>query len=290
MDIRLLSEEERTSHGRLQIPCQTASATIENMRSMCVIGDLEGFQDAMDSLLSRSQPEVFNIGNLYDVMWEAIQHDRVEIVSNLLFHGFPIKPFYAQKATRCKAKAVLERFLEAGWNINEPVDVLKPPVLAYAVTDTEMTSWLLEHGANPNVRCEVDCTPLSYAVRNAHLSVIKLLLSHGGDVQKGQLLQYAVSRDEELENVISLLVEKGAPLNATMYQDSSTLQRFFPLSLGTALHVATEQGKTNAIRLLIRLGADTGVKDANGDTALEWAKKWNETEMVQLLTDLEERS
>lgn len=131
MDIRLLSEEERTSYGGLHSPCQTASATIENMRSMCVIGDLEGFQDAMDSLLSRSQPEVFNIGNLHDVMWEAIQHDRVEIVSNLLFHGFPIKPFYAQKATRCKAKAVLERFLEAGWNINEPVDVLKPPVLSY---------------------------------------------------------------------------------------------------------------------------------------------------------------
>ncbi|KAJ5166164.1 uncharacterized protein N7482_004945 [Penicillium canariense] len=158
--------------------------------------------------------------------------------------------------------------------MNEPVDVLKPPVLCFAVTDAEMTN----------------CTLLSYAVRNARLSVIELLLDRGGDVRKGQLLQYAVFRDEELEDVISLLVERGAPLNATMYQDGPTLMRFFPMSLGTALHVATEQGKTNAIRLLIHLGADTGVKDANGDTALEWAQKRDKTEMVRLLRDLQDRS
>ncbi|KAJ5319016.1 uncharacterized protein N7506_011720 [Penicillium brevicompactum] len=260
------------------------------MCSMCVTGDLEGFQDVMDSLLSRSQPEAFNIGDLHDIMLEAIQQNRVEIVSNLLSHGFPMTPPFARRAAECKAKGVLERFLKAGWDINEPVDVLRPPALCYAVKDAEMTRWFLDHGANPNARCEVDCTPLSYAVRNASLSVIELMLSRGGDVQKGQLLQRAVSRDEQLGDVISLLVDKGAPLNATMYEDGPTLQRFFPMSLGTALHIATEQGKTDAIRILIRLGADTGVKDANGDTALEWARKWNKTELVELLRDLEEHS
>lgn len=149
-----------------------------------------------------------------------------------------------------------------------------------------MTKWFLEHGANPNTSCDVDCTPLSYAIRNACLSVIKLMLDHGGDVQKGQLLQYAVCRDEGLEDVIALLVERGASLNATMYEDDQTLMRFYPMSLGTALHTATEQGKANAIRLLKHLGADTEVKDANGDTALEWARKWNKAEMVRLLGDL----
>ncbi|KAJ6101879.1 hypothetical protein N7486_004306 [Penicillium sp. IBT 16267x] len=234
--------------------------------------------------------EILDIADLHDVMMEAIQLDRVEFVSILLSHGFLIKPSFARKATVCKAKRVLECFLGAGWDINEPVDVLIPPVLCYAVTDAEMTSWFLERGANPNTRCEVDCTPLSYAVRNAPLSVIELMLDRGGDVGKGQLLQYAVCRDEELEDVMSLLVEKGAPLNATMCQDGPTLMRFFPMSLGTALHVATEQRKTNAIRLLIHLGADTEVKDANGDTALEWAQKWNKAEMVRLLRDLGGRS
>ena len=153
--------------------------------------------------------------------------------------------------------------------------------------DAEMTTWLLDHEANPNARCEVDCTPLSYAVRNANLSVIELMLDRGGDVQKGQLLQYSVSRDEDLEDVMTLLVNRGAPLNATMYQDDPTLIRFAPMSLGTALHIAAEQGKSNAIRHLIHLGVDPGVKDSNGDTALEWARKWNETQMVQLLKGLE---
>ncbi|EPS31282.1 hypothetical protein PDE_06237 [Penicillium oxalicum 114-2] len=171
-----------------------------------------------------------------------------------------------------KATCILECFLRAEWDINEPIDILIPPALCYAVTVTDMTSWFQEHGANPNRRCEVDCTPLSFAVRNASLSIIELMLDYGGDV-KGQLLQCAVYRKEGLEDVITLLVERGASLNAPMYQDGPTLMRFFPMSLGTALHVATEQRKTNAVRLLINLGADTEVKDANGDSALEWAQK-----------------
>lgn len=131
MDIRLLPKEELTSYEGLSIPRQTAAATIENLLSLCVDGNLKVFQDAMDSLLSNPQPEVFDIVDLHDVMMEAIQHDRVGFVSILLFHGFTIKPSYTQKATECKAKGVLECFLKAGWDINEPVDVLKPPVLWY---------------------------------------------------------------------------------------------------------------------------------------------------------------
>lgn len=116
------------------------------------------------------------------------------------------------------------------------------------------------------------------------------MLERGGDVQKGQLLQYAVFRDEEIEDVITLLVDRGAPLNATMYRDNPTLIRFAPMILGTVLHIATEQGKSNAIHHLMNLGVDTSVKDAHGNTALDWAQKWNKTEMVQLLKGLEDRS
>jgi len=89
---------------------------------------------------------------------------------------------------------------------------------------------------------------------------------------KGQL-HYAVYRDKDLGDVISLLIDRGAPLNAALYHDDRTLVRLFPVSLGTALHIAAEQGKIDAICLLVHLGADTGVKDANGDTVLKWAQK-----------------
>ena len=131
MDIRLLSDEELVNHHSPPVPCRTASTTIETIRSLCINGNLNAFQDTMDLLLSKPQPEAFDIVDLHDVMMEAIQRDREEFVSTLLFHGFPIKPPYTRKATLCIAKHVLECFLKAGWDINEPVGVLEPPVLWY---------------------------------------------------------------------------------------------------------------------------------------------------------------
>lgn len=146
-----------------------------------------------------------------------------------------------------------------------------------------MTKWLLDRGADPNKRCEIDCTPLSYAVQLAPIRIIELMLSRGGDVQKGQLLQYAIFRTTDINDVISLLVDKGAPLNDTMFQDGHTLMRFWPMSLGSPLHIAAELGKTDAIRHLIDLGADTSVKDAHGRTAAERALELNQMEVVRLL-------
>jgi ankyrin repeat protein len=154
---------------------------------------------------------------------------------------------------------------------------------SYAVKDEQMTSWLLDHGANPNKRCGIDCIPLSYAVQLAPISVIELMLSHGGDVSKGQLLQYAIFRDTDVNEVITMLVDRGAPLNAAMHEDGHTLMRFWPMSLGTPLHIAAELGRTDAIRYLVNLGADTSVKDANGRTVAELAQQLNQTEVVRLL-------
>lgn len=109
------------------------------------------------------------------------------------------------------------------------------------------------------------------------------MLSRGGNVRKGQLLQYAKFRATDFNDVISLLVDRGAPLNATMYQDGNTLMRFWPMSLGTPLHAAKELGKTDAIRHLLNLGADPTVKDANGRTVLGWTQRMNRAEVVRLL-------
>lgn len=146
-----------------------------------------------------------------------------------------------------------------------------------------MTIWLLDHGADPNKRCEIDCTPLSYAVQLAPSSIIELMLSREGDVQKGQLLQYAIFRTTDLNNVISLLVGKAALFNATMHQDGHTLMRFWPMSLGTPLHIAAELGKADAIRHLVNLGADTSIKDAHGRTVAERAQELYQMEVMMLL-------
>lgn len=75
-----------------------------------------------------------------------------------------------------------------------------------------MESWLLRHGADPNQKCLIDLTPLSYAVHYASISNIKLFLGNGGDTQQRQLLFHALDRESEVFEVLTLLLKEGAPL------------------------------------------------------------------------------
>lgn len=55
-----------------------------------------------------------DIVDLHDIIIEVIHLGRVEFVSLLLSHGFPIKPSFTREAIVFKVKRVLECFLEAG--------------------------------------------------------------------------------------------------------------------------------------------------------------------------------
>lgn len=59
--------------------------------------------------------------------------------------------------------------------------------------------------------------------------------------------------------------------------------RFYPLSLETPLHIAVELDKMDVVHHLIHLEADTSVKDANGYTVVEWARKLNRTQVLEFL-------
>jgi len=146
-----------------------------------------------------------------------------------------------------------------------------------------MTAWLLDHKADPNRQCLIDFTPLSLAVESAPLSVIRLILSRGGDIRKGQLLHHAIERQSETIEVLKLLIEEGAPVNATMYEDYPSLALFFFMGIGTPLHKACELDKADVIRYLISQGADQSIKDSNGRTPLECAQISNRWEVIEAL-------
>lgn len=147
-----------------------------------------------------------------------------------------------------------------------------------------MAAWLLDHGADPNRQCVIDLTPLSLAVESAPISVIQLMFSRGGDARKCQLLHHAIERHSDNIAALRLLVENGANINSTMYEDhypSRALFNFMPL--GTALHKAAELGKVDVVRYLVSEGANLSIKDANGRTALEYAQLLNQREVIQAL-------
>ena len=52
---------------------------------------------------------------------------------------------------------------------------------AAAVGNTEIVRFLLDHGANPNLKEKFDVTPLWWARNRQHADVERVLIEHGAD-------------------------------------------------------------------------------------------------------------
>ena len=142
-----------------------------------------------------------------------------------------------------------------------------------AVRSEQQTRWFLGEGANPNARCDWDNTPLSYAVREASLPTLALLVNHGGDLSRGQLLHFAVARQAPGRlAVVEWLLANGAHVNARMYEnDRPSWIENRPLGMGTPLHKAVEMNDEMTVRLLLSYNADRHVLDSVGRTAYDIA-------------------
>lgn len=117
--------------------------------------------------------------------------------------------------------------------------------------------------------------------------MIHLIISRGGDVQKGQLLHHAIECQSDTIEVLRLLLEKGAPINSTMYENHYPSWALFHfMGLGTALHKASELGKADVVQYLIGEGANQSIKDANGRTAMDCAQMSNQWEVIEALKNV----
>ncbi|XP_058679127.1 B-cell lymphoma 3 protein [Ammospiza caudacuta] len=102
-------------------------------------------------------------------------------------------------------------------------------------------------------------TPLHVAVASGSRESVLLLLQHGADVDAGDIksgrspLLHAVENDS-LE-MAELLLQHGASVNAQSYAGC------------TALHAAAGRGLLRLLRLLLRCGADCGLRNLHNDTA-----------------------
>ncbi|XP_063038726.1 B-cell lymphoma 3 protein homolog [Melospiza melodia melodia] len=102
-------------------------------------------------------------------------------------------------------------------------------------------------------------TPLHVAVASGSRESVLLLLEHGADVDAGDIksgrspLLHAVENDS-LE-MAELLLQHGASVNAQSYAGC------------TALHAAAGRGLLRLLRLLLRCGADCGLRNLHNDTA-----------------------
>ena len=153
------------------------------------------------------------------------------------------------------------------------------PSLEY---ETDLIQWLLDTGAKSSDVCNLGITPLIAAARNGYARIVKVLLDDNADVNatdkygRSALLESArFAKDME---VITLLVKRGADINA-VDNDRNTA-----LSLAAASHL----DPVEVVRGLLKLGADSSMKNFDGMTPIQIAASLGRTEMVKVIMRAED--
>ena len=76
-----------------------------------------------------------------------------------------------------------------------------------------------------------------------------------------------------------------------MYQDRlDCYDQFRYFGIGTPLHEAAEEGKSDIVELLLAEGADPLVRDAKGDLAIDRARRAGQSAVVKKLLPLPDSS
>lgn len=135
----------------------------------------------------------------------------------------------------------------------------------------------LESGADIEAADERGWTALRTAAAKGHVPVVRCLLACGAQVTKDQsgsppLIAAAFNGHTE---VVDVLLDAGAEV------DTKTTGGFE----ATALMLAANCGRVEAVRLLLRRGAATEIRNNRGQTALMIAAICGENEIVNLLLD-----
>jgi hypothetical protein len=141
--------------------------------------------------------------------------------------------------------------------------------LMYAIQTRNMRSvrYLIARGADVNAKGDDGRSALHLAAEAGNTEVFSLLLqnnakSHEADYSGKNALDYT---PEILKNQFELIIARNSP------DYGSSLLRF------------VENGRVNAVNLLIDQGAEVNIRNKDGDTPLIIATKNNDPQMVSLL-------
>jgi len=249
-----------------------------------------GSLDAMKLLIDRrADVNAKNAAGATALMWSVTDAKKVRL---LLDHGADVDVAARSGRTALiiasftNPSAEVVRMLLAKGASAAVMDQRKvtPLNAATFANDTAAIRLLLEAAADVNTADTfIGLTPLINAAGNRNLEAVKLLLAQGANVN-------AVSKTEGLPKIqtgtvefggftpllmavpfgppeiVKTLIDAGAKVNVQDYRS------FSPLMLAAA----NDHANPETIRLLLAHGADPQTKGRAGETASDWAAKYND--------------
>lgn len=238
-------------------------------------------------------------GTTGTLLYKASAAGRLEIVQMLLKRGAKVEAFNKNSPSPLFVAAlkghtgIMAALMQAGgyqtdrvttWcGVNEdrlsvsPSFVVTESLLMAACGGGHLATvrYLLDHGADINLRDPNRRTALGYAVQGGNDAIIKLLMARGAEPKPktGGGFRPLLSEACASGNIAiaRYAIDQGADINRRDRQG------------GTALHDAAFEGQIKCVQLLLNHGADTAVRDNAGRTALRACMVRGDYQIIQLL-------
>lgn len=201
-------------------------------------------------------------------------------------------------------RAEVKELLAAGAPINGTnVDGLTALHQACIDENVDMVHFLVENGAYVNQPDNEGWTPLHAAASCGFVEIAEYLLKHGANIasvnSEGEL-PLDVAHENAMEKLLKAEIKnQGIDLETARKEEEQQMLKDarqwvnkgkvedvrHPKTGATALHVAAAKGYMEVMKLLLQIGYDVDVMDADGWTPLHAAAHWGQQEACRLLVE-----